>query len=94
MKYLHIRKRNKVGKPLPNGGITFAYEEKSGVVLAAYARCSENDIFSKRLGRQIAMNRHLQAFKDVMPTDFAFILPSFGRKAEECLARAAQKMIR
>lgn len=60
-KFIHVR--NKIGDTiLPTGGVTVAFDVKyeddgSTTVLAAIARASLRDNFSRRLGRTIAAGR-------------------------------------
>src|ERR1700678_244833 len=67
IKYVHIRPgvtydtaaKKLTGSPLPKGGVTiaFTYDELSGNIDVAIARCHERDAYSRQRGRQIAGGR-------------------------------------
>ena len=52
-------------KPLPRGGVTTCrlVTEDGAIVSEAVARCSRRDNFNKRLGRDIARGRALEALR-------------------------------
>jgi hypothetical protein len=58
MYIMHYRKFDKNGQLMPKGGITFAIHldaYNNGFV--SIARCSNKDVFSRKLGRTIAEGR-------------------------------------
>lgn len=81
MKFVHIRRRDKEGKLLPNGGFTVAYEvvdAEHTQVKFAIAKCSKLDTYNRKRGAKIAAGRlaserHIPAViykgKDERPVD-------------------------
>lgn len=58
MKFVHIRRRDKEGKLLPNGGFTVAYEVVDAEhVKFAVAKCSKLDTYNRKRGAKIAAGR-------------------------------------
>lgn len=56
--YMHYRRRDTYGEPLPKGGATLAIRPLQGDQIAvSMALCSERDLFNKKLGRSIATGR-------------------------------------
>lgn len=63
IKYIHLRKLDSNGKPLTKGGATIAYTVSTpsidGITKVEYdvAYCSDNDNFSKKIGRNVSGGR-------------------------------------
>ena len=60
MKFVHIRRRDKDGKLLPNGGFTVAYEvvdAEQTMVKFSVAKCSKLDTYNRKRGAKIAAGR-------------------------------------
>lgn len=60
MKFVHIRRRDKEGKLLPNGGFTVAYEvvdNEQMKIKFAVAKCSKLDTYNRKRGAAIAAGR-------------------------------------
>lgn len=62
--YLHNRHYGADGRPLGKGGWTVAYEYIDGNIRYAFAECSKEDNFDRRLGRTIAAGRLKKGFYD------------------------------
>lgn len=57
MKYLHLRERDRSGHIKPKGGVTVAYRQRDDRVEFSVAKCSSNEHFCKRIGRDVSMGR-------------------------------------
>lgn len=69
IRFIHIRKKDKEGRLLARGGITYGYAlTDDGRLLVSWAKCSKKDNFCKALGRKISAGRlHARSNVVVVP---------------------------
>jgi hypothetical protein len=55
--FMHYRKFDKLGQLEARGGLTLAVDMAGNQLTVALAECGKKDVFSKKMGRQIAEGR-------------------------------------
>ncbi len=83
--YMHYRNHDSYGDIMPHGGTTVAIleqEEFTNQVLITVARCHDDDIYNKALGRKIAEGRITRYITDGrnIPVHSITIEPGFTVK--------------
>lgn len=68
IRFIHLRMHDD-GSLLPNGGATIAYVRNDNHVAYAVAKCNMKDLFNRRLGRVISVNRLKQGHADYLEVD-------------------------